>query len=42
MDNTDIMSSSHETIGELSDLIQRANTNGVEDIYMQQANKLSE
>jgi len=34
MDNTDVMSSSHETVGELSDLIQRANTNGVEEVYM--------
>jgi len=35
MDNTDIMSSSNETIGELSDLMTKANENKVEDMYMQ-------
>ena len=42
MDNTDVMSSSHQTVGELTDLIEKANKNGVEEVYMQQANKLSE
>lgn len=42
MDNTNVMSSSNETVGELGGLIERAQTNGVEEIYMQQANKLSD
>ena len=42
MDNTDVMSSTHQTVEELVDLINKANTNSVEEVYMQQANKLSE
>ena len=41
MDNVDVMASSDTTIGALQDLIQKANDQSVEDMYMQQADKLS-
>lgn len=41
MDNCDVMSSTDQTITALQDLIQIANDKSVEDMYMQQANKLS-
>lgn len=34
MDNTNVMTSTDETIGALQDLIQNANDKGVEDMYM--------
>lgn len=42
MDNTNVMSSTHQSVGELTELIQKANEDKVEDSYLQQANKLSE
>lgn len=41
MDNCDVMASTDESIGELSDLIQKANDQNVEEVYLQQANRLS-
>jgi len=35
MDNADVMTSSDKTIGELQDLIEKANTQSVEEIYLQ-------
>lgn len=41
MDNTHVSSSTHSTIDELQALIDKARDNGVEEIYMDQAGKLS-
>lgn len=41
MDNMHVSSSTHATIDELTGLIDKAKENNVEDIYMEQANKLS-
>jgi len=40
MDNVDVMGSNDDTIGAMQDLIQKATETGVEEVYMQQANKM--
>lgn len=42
MDITHVSSSTHTTVDELGDLITKAHDTTVEEVYLQQANKLSE
>lgn len=41
MDNTHVSSSTEVTIQKLQDLIDKARENSVEEVYMDQASKLS-
>jgi hypothetical protein len=42
MDNTEIMAATNETIGELTNLIEKAGQDQVEEVYTQQADKLKQ